>query len=109
MAEEEDLQSTAGTSDQEQPAGPQFALQRIYLKDSSFESPGSPGVFQGQWTPKINFDIKSKHEKLWKYFFKAKGLSEVKPVLTVNGVKITYKNKILNSIPGKWGSLCDAQ
>ena len=50
MAEEEDLQSTAGTSDQEQPEGPQFALQRIYLKDSSFEAPGSPGVFQGQWT-----------------------------------------------------------
>ena len=69
MAEEEDLQSTAGTSDQEQPAGPQFALQRIYLKDSSFESPGSPGVFQGQWTPKINFDIKSKHEKLQDDFF----------------------------------------
>ena len=46
MAEEEDLQSTAGTSDQEQPAGPQFALQRIY-KDSSFESPGSPEFFKG--------------------------------------------------------------
>ena len=77
MAEEEDLQSTVGTSDQEQPAGPQFALQRIYLKDSSFESPGSPGVFQGQWTPKINFDIKSKHEKLQDDFF------EVILVLTV--------------------------
>ena len=77
MAEEEDLQSTAGTSDQEQPEGPQFALQRIYLKDSSFESPGSPGVFQGQWTPKINFDIKSKHEKLQDDFF------EVILVLTV--------------------------
>ena len=74
---EEDLQSTSGTSDQEQPAGPQFALQRIYLKDSSFESPGSPGVFQGQWTPKINFDIKSKHEKLQDDFF------EVILVLTV--------------------------
>ena len=34
MAEEEELQSTAGTADQEQPAGPQFALQRIYLKVS---------------------------------------------------------------------------
>ena len=77
MAEEEDLQSTAETADKEQPAGPQFALQRIYLKDSSFESPGSPGVFQGQWTPKINFDIKSKHEKLQDDFF------EVILVLTV--------------------------
>ncbi len=77
MAEEENIQPTAGVSDQEQPAGPQFALQRIYLKDSSFESPGSPGVFQGQWKPKINFDIKSKHEKLQDDFF------EVVLVLTV--------------------------
>ena len=77
MAEEEELQSTAGTADQDQPAGPQFALQRIYLKDSSFEAPVSPGVFQGQWTPKINFDIKSKHEKLQDDFF------EVILVLTV--------------------------
>ena len=55
---EENIQPTIGVSGQEQPTGPQFALQRNYLKDSSFESPGSPGVFQGQWTPKINFDIK---------------------------------------------------
>ena len=77
MADEENLQPEAGGSDQDQPTGPQFALQRIYLKDSSFESPGSPGVFQGQWTPKINFDIKSKHEKLQDDFF------EVILVLTV--------------------------
>ena len=77
MADEENLQPEAGGSDQDQPTGPQFALQRIYLKDSSFESPGSPGVFQGQWTPKINFDIKSKHEKLQDDFF------EVVLVLTV--------------------------
>ena len=48
----------------EQPAGPQFALQRIYLKDSSFESPRSPGVFQSQWSPKINFDIKTRSSKI---------------------------------------------
>ena len=77
MADDENIQPTIGVSDQEQPTGPQFALQRIYLKDSSFESPGSPGVFQGQWTPKINFDIKSKHEKLKDDFF------EVVLVLTV--------------------------
>ena len=64
MSDEENLQPAVGATDKDQPTGPQFALQRIYLKDSSFESPGSPGVFQGQWTPKINFDIKSKHEKL---------------------------------------------
>ena len=63
MADEESIQPSAGSTDQDEPKGPQFGLQRIYLKDSSFESPGSPTVFQGQWNPKINFDIKTKHEK----------------------------------------------
>ena len=47
-----------------QPATPQFALQRIYLKDSSFESPRSPAVFQSQWQPTINFDIKTRSDKI---------------------------------------------
>ena len=38
-----------------------FAIQRIYLKDSSFESPKSPQVFRDQWKPKINLELKSNH------------------------------------------------
>lgn len=48
----------------EQPTGPQFAIQRIYMKDASFESPRSPAAFQNKWSPRINFDIKSRSEKL---------------------------------------------
>ena len=48
----------------EQAPGAQFALQRIYLKDSSFESPRSPVVFQGKWEPKIHFDIKTRSSKV---------------------------------------------
>jgi len=59
------------------PAGPQFALQRIYLKDSSFESPRSPAVFQSQWQPTINFDIKTKSDKI------QDGVYEVVLMLTV--------------------------
>jgi len=44
--------------------GPQFSLQRIYLKDLSFESPRSPLVFQGAWKPQINLELNSKHNKL---------------------------------------------
>ena len=40
-----------------QPQGPVFAMQRIYLKDASFESPRSPETFQGQWSPKITFSV----------------------------------------------------
>ena len=48
---------------QADPNAPQFALQRIYLKDFSFESPRSPGVFAGQWSPKINFEVKSRSQQ----------------------------------------------
>lgn len=36
----------------------QFAIQKIYLKDVSFESPNSPGVFsEGEWKPEINIQL----------------------------------------------------
>lgn len=38
----------------------QFAIQKIYLKDVSFESPNSPQAFtDGDWQPKINVQINS--------------------------------------------------
>lgn len=56
---------------------PAFALQRIYLKDSSFESPRAPGVFQGKWEPKITFNLNSKSAKV------GEGLFEVVLVVSV--------------------------
>lgn len=65
MAENENNEQAAAPQQAgDQAQGPQFALQRIYLKDSSFESPRSPLVFQSKWTPKINFDIKTRSDKL---------------------------------------------
>jgi len=43
---------------------PQFALQRIYIKDSSFESPNSPDIFQKAWEPQINLDLNTANKKL---------------------------------------------
>ena len=40
----------------------QFALQRIYVKDASFESPKSPHGFREQWKPKVNLELNSRHE-----------------------------------------------
>lgn len=37
----------------------QFALQRIYIKDLSFESPKAPGIFRDQWKPKVNLELNS--------------------------------------------------
>jgi len=48
----------------EKQAANQFALQRIYLKDASFESPASPNGFRQAWKPKVNLDLNTKHSSL---------------------------------------------
>ena len=35
----------------------QFAIQRVYVKDLSFESPESPMIFTEDWKPEMNLDI----------------------------------------------------
>ena len=35
----------------------QFIIQRIYTKDISFETPGSPAIFTTEWTPSYNLDF----------------------------------------------------
>ena len=41
-----------------------FEIQRIYLKDSSFESPSSPAVFVKQFNPESNVELHSNTNKL---------------------------------------------
>lgn len=42
----------------------QFQIQRIYLKDISFESPNAPAVFTGEWKPQHDLNINTKIEKV---------------------------------------------
>ena len=42
----------------------QFALQRIYVKDISFEAPNSPAVFQQPFKPKVGLDLNTTHQKV---------------------------------------------
>jgi len=37
----------------------QFALQKIYIKDISFETPHSPGIFTVDWAPAVNMQLSS--------------------------------------------------
>lgn len=60
MAEE---QANGVAAPQETKAA-QFAIQRIYCKDMSFETPNSPAVFKTEWKPEINQDIHTKTAKL---------------------------------------------
>lgn len=36
---------------------PQFMIQRIYVKDLSYETPNTPAVFQQQWEPELQLDL----------------------------------------------------
>jgi len=44
-------------TDQATTTNPDFAIQRLYIKDLSFESPNSPEVFQSEWKPELSLDI----------------------------------------------------
>lgn len=44
--------------------GPQFGIQKIYLKDASFEAPNSPAIFQEQWRPDIKVSLNNRTERL---------------------------------------------
>lgn len=42
----------------------QLSIERIYLKDASFESPGSPAVFTEQYKPEIQVDLNTRVNSL---------------------------------------------
>ena len=60
----------------------QFMIQRIYIKNLSFETTNTPAVFQQQWEPELALDLNTQHTKL------DNGVYEV--ALTVTA---TVKNK----------------
>lgn len=48
---------------EEQAVQPQLALERIYVKDASFEVPGAD-VFTKEWQPELNINLSSAAEQL---------------------------------------------
>lgn len=50
----------------------QFSIQKIYLKDSSFESPGTPGSFSYQkWDPQVELNLNNTHSQVAEDLFEA--------------------------------------
>lgn len=53
----------AETQEQQQPGagspGIQLSIQKIYVKDLSFETPNSPQIFLESWAPDINVQLRS--------------------------------------------------
>ena len=66
----------------------QFIIQKLYVKDVSFETPNSPVIFTQQWEPKVEFNLASNAQGL------ENGLYEVGLTVTVT-VKLEEKTAYL--------------
>ncbi len=58
--EGKDAGNTAEKQEQQtaqQSEAAEFAIQKIYVKDLSFEAPNSPAMFQGEWKPDVNLEL----------------------------------------------------
>ena len=42
----------------------QFAIQKLYLRDASFEAPGAPEVFSQAWKPETNVELNAGNRRL---------------------------------------------
>jgi len=66
----------------EQPAQ-QFSIQKIFIKDVSFESPNAPAVFtEGEWKPEVNVQINTEAKTI------SEGLHEVTLTVTVTAKQL---------------------
>jgi preprotein translocase subunit SecB len=57
-------EQAANTQAQNQQPQGQFSLQRIYVKDLSFEAPNAPKTFLGEWKPDVNVELSTQASKL---------------------------------------------
>ncbi|HSH49237.1 MAG TPA: protein-export chaperone SecB [Halomonas sp.] len=67
MAEEKSQNAPNGQASQASEAQRpqvQFSMQRVYVKDISFEAPNSPAVFQQGFKPKVGLDLNTSHRHL---------------------------------------------
>jgi preprotein translocase subunit SecB len=70
---------------------PQFAIQRIYIKDLSLEAPSTPQVFLENWEPQLNMDLFTQSSSL------GEGSHEVVLTVTVT-VKMKEKTVFLAEV-----------
>jgi len=78
------------SEDNQQPEK-QFSIQKLYVKDISFESPNSPLVFTSQWEPKVEVNLASNAQTL------QEGLYDIGLTVTVT-VKMEDKTAYLAEV-----------
>lgn len=64
MAENDQNTPVAADAPKDSASETRFGVQRIYIKDASFEAPDSPDAFRKPYNPQVNFSINSKSKKV---------------------------------------------
>lgn len=80
MAAEDNTEAAASTD----PSQGRFGIQKIYIKDLSFETPHSPQIFQEEWKPSVNLDLSSTASPVLEHIYEV--------VLSVT-VTVTFEDK----------------
>ncbi|MBT8131231.1 MAG: protein-export chaperone SecB [Gammaproteobacteria bacterium] len=52
----EEQAAAAGSAEQKQ-----IVIQKLYVKDISFEAPGTPEIFNKEWRPEVNLNLQTKN------------------------------------------------
>ena len=60
----ENQEGAEAQQENQQQAQAGFALDRVFLKDLSFESPNAPEVFSKEWNPEYKMDLNTKHKPI---------------------------------------------
>lgn len=53
-----------GAAEPQQPAGPQFTVEKIYVKDVSFEAPSAPQIFNEEGAPQLQMNLNQRVQRL---------------------------------------------
>ncbi|MEP3349537.1 MAG: protein-export chaperone SecB [Marinomonas sp.] len=77
----EATETNAAAETKEAPT-PQLSMQRVFLKDISFESPRSPMVFQEEWKPEVGMELNTKSRQVGENVYEV-----------VLEITVTVKNK----------------
>ena len=53
-----------GAAEPQQAAGPQFTVEKIYVKDVSFEAPSAPQIFNEEGAPQLQMNLNQRVQRL---------------------------------------------
>jgi preprotein translocase subunit SecB len=83
----------------------QVGIQRIYLKDCSFEAPGTPGTFTRQWKPDINLNVATASKQIPV----AGADGEANPAQTGDAWEVTLTLTVEAKVEAEVAFLCEVQ